>query len=57
VRGGARDRALIVINGRQTPFILSVSIMTTYPGIDLSIDQLVFALAKAVTTDDGYLGR
>ena len=31
--------------------------MTEYPGINLSIEQLVFALTEAVTTDDGCLGR
>ena len=31
--------------------------MAAYPGIDLSIEQLVFALTKAVATDDGSLGR
>jgi len=31
--------------------------MATYPGIDLSVEQLVSALAKAVATDDGHLGK
>jgi hypothetical protein len=31
--------------------------MTVYPGSDLSIEQLVFALTKAVATDGGCLGR
>ena len=31
--------------------------MAAYPGINLSVEQLVFALKKAVATDGGRLGR
>jgi len=31
--------------------------MTVHPGSDLSIEQLGFALEKAVATDDGRPGR
>ena len=43
--------------GKHGPFTLSISIMAVYPGIDLSFEQLVFALTKAVATEDGLLGR